>query len=124
MCPNEPLSCDCHIIEEEKVEKVRNALPLEEILFDLAELFKVFGDSTRTRILFALQQAELCVCDLAVLLNMTHSAVSHQLRVLKKYRLVKSVKVGKMVYYSPDDQHIKDIFAEGLEHICEERKNP
>jgi len=124
MCPHDSLGCDCHIIEEEKVARVREALPPEEVLFDLAELFKVFGDSTRTRILFALQQAELCVCDLAVLLNMTHSAVSHQLRVLKKYRLVKSVKVGKMVYYSPDDQHIKDIFAEALEHICEERQNP
>ena len=119
---NELSSCDCSIIEEEKVSRVKKNMPDVEILYDLAELFKIFGDSTRTRILFALQNDELCVCDLAVILDMTHSAVSHQLRVLKQYRLVKSNKSGKLVYYSLDDEHIAHIFLEGLKHVNEERE--
>jgi len=115
--------CDCSIIEEEKVEKVRSRLPPTEALFDVAEFFKVFGDSTRTRILFALKHADLCVCDLAVLLDMTHSAISHQLKVLKKNRLVKSNRAGKLVYYSLDDDHILHIFNEALHHINEERND-
>ncbi|AFV11662.1 ArsR-like transcriptional regulator [Thermacetogenium phaeum DSM 12270] len=92
-------------------------MPDDECLFDLAELFKVFGDTTRVKILFALFKAEMCVCDLATLLRMSQSAVSHQLRVLKQARLVKCRKEGKMVYYSLDDEHVKQIFDQGMAHI-------
>jgi ArsR family transcriptional regulator len=96
-------------------------MPEEEKLYDLAELFKVFGDSTRIRILWALFEAEMCVCDIAYLLNMTQSAISHQLRVLKQTKLVKNRKEGKNVYYSLEDEHIKQIFDQGLLHISEDR---
>jgi ArsR family transcriptional regulator len=94
-------------------------MPEEENLFDLADLFKVFGDSTRVKILYALFSAEMCVCDIAVLLGMTKSSISHQLRVLKQTKLVKNRRDGKIVYYSLDDKHIKNIFSQGLEHITE-----
>ncbi|PKM56023.1 MAG: transcriptional regulator [Firmicutes bacterium HGW-Firmicutes-5] len=94
-------------------------MPSEENLYDLAELFKVFGDTTRIKILWALVESEMCVCDIAVLLNMTHSAISHQLRVLKQARLVKKRKAGKVVFYSLDDGHVKQIFDQGLIHINE-----
>ena len=94
-------------------------MPPEEELYDLAELFKVFGDTTRVKILYALFAAEMCVCDIAALLNMTQSAISHQLRVLKQARLVKFRREGKTVFYSLDDEHIKGIFGQGLEHISE-----
>ena len=123
MTKPEKYGCDCSIIDEEKVARVRAKLPPTEALFDVAEFFKVFGDSTRTRILFALKHADLCVCDLAVLLDMTHSAISHQLKVLKKNRLVKSSRSGKLVYYSLDDDHILHIFNEALHHINEERND-
>ncbi|MCX7694374.1 MAG: metalloregulator ArsR/SmtB family transcription factor [Caloramator sp.] len=113
--------CSCNIIHEDVVTKVRDKMPEEEKLFDLAEFFKVFGDSTRIKIMYALFEQEMCVCDIAALLNMTQSAVSHQLRVLKQARLVKYRKEGKVVYYSLDDEHIKDIVKEGLEHINEGR---
>ena len=89
---------------------------------DLAELFKVFGDTTRIKILYALFSKEMCVCDIADLLGMTHSAISHQLRVLKQARLVKFRKEGKVVYYSLDDSHISQIFDCGLSHIQETYK--
>jgi ArsR family transcriptional regulator len=85
----------------------------------LAELFKIFGDSTRIKIICALFEAEMCVCDIAALLKMTQSAVSHQLRVLKTSRLVKHRREGKVIYYSLDDEHVKNIFNQGLEHITE-----
>lgn len=113
--------CSCSTIHEDVVEKVRNAIPQEETLYDLAELFKVFGDSTRIKILCVLFESEMCVCDIAALLNMTQSAISHQLRVLKNARLVKYRKDGKVVYYSLDDQHVKQIFDQGLIHINELR---
>ncbi|MDR1774209.1 MAG: metalloregulator ArsR/SmtB family transcription factor [Clostridioides sp.] len=94
-------------------------MPKEEVLYDLAELFKVFGDSTRIRILYALFSNEMCVCDIATLLNMTDSAISHQLRVLKQARLVKFRREGKTVFYSLDDEHISRIFDCGLAHIQE-----
>ncbi|NLP44089.1 MAG: helix-turn-helix transcriptional regulator [Peptococcaceae bacterium] len=94
-------------------------MPDEDNLFDLAELFKLFGDTTRIRILWALSEAEMCVCDIAFLLNMTPSAISHQLRLLKQARLVKNRKEGKVVYYSLDDDHIKLIFDQGMIHINE-----
>lgn len=111
--------CDCTVIHEDIVNTVRNNMPEEGTLYDLAELFKVFGDPTRVKILWALDEAEMCVCDIAVLLNMTQSAISHQLRVLKQARLVKSRKDGKVVYYSLDDEHVKEIFDQGLIHINE-----
>lgn len=111
--------CNCDVIHEETVNKVRSKMPPEENLYDLAELFKVFGDSTRIKILWALAESEMCVCDIAVLLNMTQSSISHQLRVLKSARLVKNRKEGKIVYYSLDDAHVKQIFNQGLDHINE-----
>ena len=95
-------------------------LPDEDSLFDLAELFKVFGDSTRIRILFVLFEAEVCVCDLAKALNMTQSAISHQLRILKNSKLVKSRREGKSIFYSLADGHVSTIIAQGREHIEEE----
>ncbi|MBB6715320.1 ArsR/SmtB family transcription factor [Clostridium gasigenes] len=111
--------CSCNVIHKDIVEKVRLSIPKEETLYDLAELFKVFGDSTRIKILCALFEAEMCVCDIANLLNMTQSAISHQLRVLKSNRLVKYRRDGKVIYYSLDDDHIKHIFDAGLSHITE-----
>ena len=92
----------------------------EEALFEMAELFKVFGDSTRIRILFVLFEAEVCVCDLAAALGMTQSAVSHQLRILKQNKLVKSRRDGKSIFYSLADGHVRTIIDQGLEHIEEE----
>jgi DNA-binding transcriptional ArsR family regulator len=111
--------CDCNIIHEDVVAEVRTKMPDEKVLMDLADLFKVFGDSTRVRILSALQHSEMCVCDIAVLLGMTKSAISHQLRSLRQTRLVKHRKDGKSVYYSLDDDHIGNIFAQGLLHVRE-----
>ncbi len=112
-------SCSCSYIHEEVVMKVRETMPQEETLYDLAELFKVFGDSTRIKILCALFESEMCVCDIAALLSMNQSAISHQLRVLKQARLVKYRKEGKVVYYSLDDDHVKQIFDHGLAHVNE-----
>lgn len=112
-------NCSCLIIHEEVVNKVKENIPKEETLYDLADLFKVLGDSTRVKILCALFQAEMCVCDIAALLGMTQSAISHQLRVLKQGRIVKNRKDGKVVYYSLDDDHIKSIFDQGMAHIAE-----
>lgn len=112
--------CEDDIVHENVVEKVRSVLPDEDLLADVAELFKVFGDSTRTRILSALFVSELCVCDIATLLNMTKSAVSHQLRILRQTKVVKNRKQGKEVYYSLDDEHISKIYKMALEHLTEE----
>lgn len=111
--------CDCNVIHEDIVSKVKKMMPQEENLYDLAELFKVFGDSTRIKILSALFEAEMCVCDIAFLLNMTQSAISHQLRLLKQAKLVKYRKEGKVVFYSLDDHHVKKIIDQGLAHINE-----
>ncbi len=111
-------SC-CSVIHTDIIDEVKQKMPKEETLGDLAELFKVFGDSTRIKILWALAENEMCVCDIAFLLNMTHSAISHQLRYLKKAKLVKNRKDGKVVYYSLDDDHVKSIFEQGLTHINE-----
>lgn len=114
-----PILCDCHVIHDETVEKVRKVMPVDESLYDLADFFKVCGDSTRVKILWALSESEMCVCDLAVLLNMTQSAISHQLRVLKHVGMVKNRKEGKVVFYSLDDAHIKGILDQGMIHINE-----
>ncbi len=112
-------TCSCTILHHDIIDKVKGAMPQEESLYDLAELFKVFGDTTRIKILWALFESEMCVCDIAALLNMSQSAISHQLRVLKQVRLVKYRKDGKVVYYSLDDDHVKQIFDMGLMHIRE-----
>ncbi|MDR2665148.1 MAG: metalloregulator ArsR/SmtB family transcription factor [Oscillospiraceae bacterium] len=111
--------CDCNVIHEDIVAQVREKMPGDDILLDLADLFKVFSDSTRVRILCALQHSEMCVCDIAFLLGMTKSAISHQLRALRQTRLVKHRRDGKVVYYSLDDEHVSNIFEQGLIHICE-----
>ena len=108
------------VIHQEIIDKVKAELPADEILYDLAELFKVFGDSTRIKIICALFEKELCVGDLSVLLNVSQSAISHQLRTLKQARLVKFRRDGKVIYYSLDDDHIKNIFDAGYKHVIEE----
>lgn len=111
--------CEQVFVHEELVEKVNREMPEEEELYDLAELFKVFGDSTRIRILFVLFEAEVCVCDLAEVLHMTQSAVSHQLKILKQAKLVSARREGKSVFYSLADDHVRTIIAQGREHIEE-----
>jgi transcriptional repressor smtB len=115
----ETLVCECTVIHQEVIDKIK--LPEEELLYDLGDFFKILGDSIRIKILSALFQSEMCVCDIAALLGMTQSAISHQLRVLKQGRLVKHRKEGKVVYYSLDDDHIKHIVDQGLTHISEKR---
>ena len=114
--------CECNIIHEDVVERVRRKMPDETTVYEVSEIFKVFGDSTRSRIICALRLEEMCVCDLAALLNMTQSAISHQLRILRSSRLVKSRKQGRVVYYSLDDAHIGEIFSLAFTHIMEERE--
>lgn len=111
--------CEFMYVHEEIVEKVEKVMPDEQQLLDLSEFFKVFGDSTRIKILYVLSQSEMCVCDIASLLQMGQSAISHQLRVLKQMRLVKFRRDGKTVFYSLSDDHIQMILAQGMEHICE-----
>lgn len=109
-------------IDESRAKSLQdtlNKLPKEELLYDLAELFKIFGDSSRIRILSLLQLEKLCVGEISQLLNLTPSAVSHQLRILRQARLVRYQKIGKEVFYSLDDDHIEKIFNQGLEHIQE-----
>ena len=100
-------------------DRVLKEMPDEESLYDLAELFKVFGDTTRIRILYVLFEAEMCVCDIAQILNMTQSAISHQLRVLKQARLVRNRREGKQIYYSLADDHVRTIIGQGMDHIDE-----
>lgn len=109
--------CNCNVIHEDIVNKVRSKMPQEEKLYDLADLFKVFGDTTRIKIIYALFEEQMCVCDIATTLGMSQSAISHQLRVLKAARLVKYRREGKVVYYSLDDEHVKNIFDQGFSHI-------
>lgn len=113
--------CGCLFVHEDAVNEVLGGMPDDETLYDLAELFKVFGDSTRIKILYALFEAELCVCDIAQLLGLTQSAVSHQLRVLKGSRLVKFRRDGKTVFYSLADGHVRKIIGQGMEHVNESR---
>ncbi|ERJ12077.1 putative transcriptional regulator arsE family protein [Haloplasma contractile SSD-17B] len=109
--------CEVKCIHEDTIEDVRTKLPEEVKIFELAEFFKTFADSTRIKIISALSNAEMCVCDLAHLLNTSQSAISHQLRVLRQNRLVKYRKVGKIVYYSLDDDHVLEVMRQGMEHI-------
>ncbi|MDR2176481.1 MAG: metalloregulator ArsR/SmtB family transcription factor [Treponema sp.] len=112
---------DCTVLHEDVVRTVREKMPAEEALMDLADLFKVFGDSTRVRIISALLHAEMCVCDIAALLGMGKSAISHQLRTLRQTKLVKYRREGKEVFYSLDDEHVSTIFSQGLVHVGEGR---
>jgi len=113
------ITCDCEVIHSDVVAEVKNQLPADETFFDLADFFKVFGDTTRFKILYALDKSDLCVCDISTLLNMTISAVSHQLKVLRENNLVKTRREGKVVYYSLADDHVKEILECGMEHIQE-----
>ncbi len=112
--------CETTEVHEELLKIVNETMPAETELYDLAELFKVFGDSTRIRILFVLFEAEVCVCDLAQALNMTQSAISHQLKILKQNKLVKNRRDGKSIFYSLADDHVRTIIAMGREHIEED----
>ena len=112
--------CDFVHAHPELVEATRQAMPDEELLYDLAELYKIFGDSTRIKILYVLFEAEMCVCDIAQLLGMTQSAISHQLRVLKGAKLVKNRRDGKTVLYALADDHVRAILGQGMDHITEE----
>ena len=116
---NDAQECGFMHVHPELVEKVNADMPAEEILYDLAELYKIFGDSTRIKILFVLFESEMCVCDIAKVLNMSSSAISHQLRVLKNSRLIKFRREGKSVFYSLSDDHVRTILGQGMEHICE-----
>lgn len=111
--------CDCSIIHDEVVAEVKKALPSEERMSALADFFKVFGDPSRVKILLALEAHEMCVCDLAVLLNVTKSAISHQLRAFRENGLVTFRREGKVVYYSLADSHVNTILEQGLDHIVE-----
>lgn len=106
-------------VHEDIVTKVKNEVPEEEKLYDLADFFKIFGDSTRIKILYVLLCSEMCVCDLAQILGMTQSAISHQLRILKQMDLVRNRREGKTIFYSLADDHIKLILSQGMEHINE-----
>lgn len=112
-------TCEDTEIHEELLKIVNEKMPDENELCDLAELFKVFGDSTRIRILFVLFEAEVCVCDLAAALNMTQSAISHQLQILRQNKLLKSRRDGKSIFYSLADDHVRTIIAQGMNHINE-----
>ena len=113
------MQCDCEVIHEEVVGRVRDMMPPAGDFFALSDLYKMFSDPTRVKIMWALHCSEMCVCDLAVLLNMTKSAISHQLKSLRLTNLVKYQKQGKVVYYSLSDDHVKDIFEKGFAHIHE-----
>ena len=111
--------CDVTEAHGDIIGRAKDQMPPVEVLYDLAELFKIFGDSTRIRILYALFEEEMCVCDIAQLLNMTQSAISHQLRLLKQSKLVKNRRDGKIVYYSLADDHVRTVINQGMDHIME-----
>lgn len=111
--------CEITIIHENIVKEVKEIMPKDDEIYDLAEFFKVFADSTRMKMIYALMENELCVCDLANIVNTTQSAISHQLKILRQSKLVKFRKEGKVVYYSLDDEHISQIVKKGREHIEE-----
>lgn len=110
---------ECTVLHEDVVNEVKKKIPEDGLIYDLAEFFKVFADSTRMKIIYALMENELCVCDIANIVQTTQSAISHQLRLLKQAKLVKFRKEGKVVYYSLDDDHIIQIVKKGREHIEE-----
>ena len=111
--------CEVTLIHEDNVKKAINELPDDELIADLSDMFKIFGDQTRVKILMALESGELCVCDIAAVMNMSQSAISHQLRVLKQSNIVKTRREGKVVYYSISDDHVKEIFEIAIVHVQE-----
>ncbi|MDU5960188.1 MAG: metalloregulator ArsR/SmtB family transcription factor [Finegoldia magna] len=111
--------CEVTLIHEDNVKKTINELPDDELIADLSDMFKIFGDQTRVKILMALESGELCVCDIAAVMNMSQSAISHQLRVLKQSNIVKTRREGKVVYYSISDDHVKEIFDIAMVHVQE-----
>ncbi len=112
-------SCEGEIIHEAVVKAVRKTFPKDELIFELGDFYKIFGDTTRVKILYALDKSELCVCDISALLGMSVSAVSHQLKILRDSNLVKTKREGKVIYYSLSDDHVKSILECGMEHISE-----
>jgi len=114
-----PDVCEDHLVHGDQVRQVAQTMPDERTFDDLAEVFKILSHPTRLKLVHALSQEELCVCDLAALLGMTESAVSHQLRLLRSMRLVKHRRAGRLVYYALDDQHVRQLFAAALEHLQE-----
>ena len=117
--PKKEEICECEIIHDDIVKKVKTTFPKDEMIFDLADFYKIFGDTTRVKILYALDKSELCVCDISALLGMSISAVSHQLRALRESDLVRTKRDGKVIYYSLADEHVKSILECGIEHISE-----
>ena len=117
--PRDVEQCEFMHVHEDIVAQVEKNMPDEEVLYDLAELFKIFGDSTRIKILYVLNESEMCVCYIARLLGMTQSAISHQLRSLKQSKLVKARREGKTVFYSLADDHVHTILSQGMEHVAE-----
>ena len=113
--------CDCNIIHQDKVKDTLNKMPKDDLFNKLAEFFKILGDTTRAKILYALDQNEMCVCDIANVLGMSKSSISHQLGTLRRMNIVKCRKDGKEVYYSIDDDHVKGLFELGIEHITERK---
>ena len=111
--------CEIHEVHTELLKIINEKMPTDEKLFDLSELFKMFGDSTRMKILFVLFESEACTCDLAEVLKMTSSAISHQLKTLQRAKLVKNRRDGRTVYYSLADEHVRTIISHGMEHIEE-----
>ncbi|GMO23139.1 MAG: metalloregulator ArsR/SmtB family transcription factor [Termitinemataceae bacterium] len=111
--------CDCDVIHKAAVTKCRKLMPKDEVLLNLADFFKMFSDSTRIKIISALLHTELCVCDIAFLLGMTKSAISHQLRSLRQTKLVRCRRDGKVIFYSLDDDHISTIISQGIDHVNE-----
>ncbi|GMO63392.1 MAG: metalloregulator ArsR/SmtB family transcription factor [Termitinemataceae bacterium] len=112
-------NCECNMIHNAQVEKAKKRMLPDEVLLDLADFFKLFSDSTRVKIINSLLHTELCVCDIAFLLGMTKSAISHQLHSLRQGKLVKSRREGKVIFYSLDDKHIKTIMSDGINHVSE-----
>lgn len=111
--------CDCNVIHPDIIKSVKSHMIDEELLYDLSDLYKIFGDTTRVKILHVLSLSEMCVCDIAALLGMKQSSVSHQLKTLRTAKLIKYRRAGKVVYYSLDDDHVKQIFNQGLAHLTE-----
>lgn len=120
MARNE-FACDCNIIHKDIVDKIISQMGDEDLFLKLADFFKILGDTTRVKILYALDKNEMCVCDIANVLNMTKSSISHQLGTLRRSGIVKCKKVGKEVIYMLDDKHIKEVFEVGIEHIEHKR---
>lgn len=112
-------NCECVHVHEDVIQKIRQQMPEEDALYDLADFFKIFADSTRIKMLYVLLYSEMCVCDLASALGMTPSAISHQLRTLKQMNLVRNRREGKTIFYSLADDHIKSILSQGMEHVEE-----